>query len=136
MNGTVKEWVLKAEADFATAGRELQATANPNYDAVCFHAQQCVEKLMKALLIHLGVTPPKTHDLGALEALLTPVCPAWSWAAQDLRFLTRASVDFRYPGEQADKEEARQAHEIAGSLRQRLRQLLGRRHRRTSSGLS
>jgi hypothetical protein len=48
---------------------------------------------MKALLIHLGVTPPKTHDLGALEALLTPVCPAWSWAAQDLRFLTRASVD-------------------------------------------
>jgi len=75
MNGTVKEWVLKAEADFATAGRELQATANPNYDAVCFHAQQCVEKLMKALLIHLGVTPPKTHDLGALEALLTPVCP-------------------------------------------------------------
>jgi HEPN domain-containing protein len=125
MNGTIKEWVQKAEADFATAGRELQATANPNYDAVCFHAQQCVEKLMKALLIHLGVTPPKTHDLGALEALLTPVCAAWSWAAQDLRFLTRASVDFRYPGEQADKEEARQAYEIAGSLRQRLRQLLG-----------
>jgi HEPN domain-containing protein len=125
MNGTVKEWVLKAEADFATTGRELQATAVPNYDAVCFHAQQCVEKLMKALLIHLGVTPPKTHDLRALEALLAPVCPQWSWAAQDLRFLTRASVDFRYPGEQADQEEARQAYEIASSLRQRLRLLLG-----------
>ena len=125
MNGTVEEWVLKAEADFATAGREIQATATPNYDAVCFHAQQCVEKLMKALLIHLGVTPPKTHDLRALEALLVPVCPAWSWPAQDLRFLTRASVDFRYPGEQADQEEARQAYEISSSLRQRLRQLLG-----------
>ena len=116
MNGTVKEWVLKAEADFATAGRELQATAAPNYDAVCFHAQQCVEKLMKALLIHLGVTPSRTHDLRALDALLAPVCPGWSWAAQDLRFLTRAPVDFRYPGEEADEEEARQAYEIAGSL--------------------
>jgi len=54
MNGTVKEWVLKAEADFATAGRELQATTAQNYDAVCFHAQQCVEKLMKALLLGLS----------------------------------------------------------------------------------
>jgi HEPN domain-containing protein len=125
MNGTVKEWVLKAEADFATAGRELQVTTAPNYDAVCFHAQQCVEKLMKALLIHVGVTPPRTHDLPVLEALLAPVCPGWSSAGQDLRFLTRASVDFRYPGEEADQGEARQAYEIAGSLRQRLRLLLG-----------
>jgi len=125
MNGTVKEWVLKAEADFGTAGREFQVTLDPNYDAVCFHAQQCVEKLMKALLIHLGVTPPKTHDLRALEALLAPVCPQWSWPGQELRFLSRASVDFRYPGEQADKEEARQACEIAGALRQKLRVLLG-----------
>ena len=125
MNDTVKEWVLKAEADFATAGRELQATTAPNYDAVCFHAQQCVEKLMKALLIHLGVTPPKTHDLRALELLLAAVCPGLSSAAHDLRFLTRASVDFRYPGEQADKAEARQAYEIAASLRERLRLLLG-----------
>jgi len=125
MNGTVKEWVLKAEADFATAGRELQVTAAPNYDAVCFHAQQCVEKLMKALLIHFGVTPPRTHDLRALEVLLEPVCPEWSPAGQDLRFLTRASVDFRYPGEEADAGEARQAYKIAGSQRQRLRRLLG-----------
>jgi HEPN domain-containing protein len=95
MNGTVREWVTKAEGDFATAGRELQAANLPNYDAVCFHAQQCVEKLMKALLIHLGVTPPKTHDLSALDALLTQHLTGWSWPAQDLRFLTRASVDFR-----------------------------------------
>ena len=123
MNGTVKEWVVKAEADFATAGRERRRRGAANYDAICFHSQQCVEKLMKALLIHLGVTPPKTHDLRALEALFAPVCPAWSWAPQDLRFLTRASVDFRYPGEQADAAEARQAYAIAGSLRQRLRLL-------------
>jgi hypothetical protein len=68
---TVKEWLAKAEGDFAVACREIRARKSPNYDAVCFHAQQCVEKLMKGLLIHLGVTPPKTH------MLLRPGRAAW-----------------------------------------------------------
>jgi HEPN domain-containing protein len=37
------EWVEKAEGDWHTAGRELKATEFPNYDAVCFHAQQCAD---------------------------------------------------------------------------------------------
>ncbi len=41
MNDTVKEWIDKAERDLATARRELAAVEQPNYDAVCFHAQQC-----------------------------------------------------------------------------------------------
>jgi HEPN domain-containing protein len=48
MNGTVKEWIAKAEGDYATAARELRAIESPNYDAACFHAEQCAEKLMKA----------------------------------------------------------------------------------------
>jgi len=47
MNATVKEWIDKAEGDYATAGREMQATISPNDDAVCYHAQQCIGKLMK-----------------------------------------------------------------------------------------
>lgn len=38
MNETIKEWIAKAEGDYPVAGRELKATTNPNYDAVCFHA--------------------------------------------------------------------------------------------------
>ncbi|MBW1992324.1 MAG: HEPN domain-containing protein [Deltaproteobacteria bacterium] len=120
MNATVKEWFAKAEKDFATARRELAALEEPNYDAVCFHAQQCVEKLMKGLLISLEVTPPKTHDLAYLHQLLAPVCPEWSCALEDLRFLTRAAVAFRYPGESADLEEAQQAFRIASNLREKL----------------
>ena len=71
---TVKEWIAKAEGDFTVACREMRARKSPNYDAVCFHCQQCVEKLMKGLLIHLGVTPPKTHMLLVLDELLRPVC--------------------------------------------------------------
>jgi len=124
MNATVKEWIAKAEGDFATAAREQRATEAPNYDAVCFHSAQCIEKLMKALLIHGGVTPPRSHDLTALSRLLEPLWPGWSWPAEELRLLTRAAVDYRYPGEAADQEEASEALEIATRLRASLRSLL------------
>jgi HEPN domain-containing protein len=125
MNGTVKEWVAKAEADYSTATRELQAAESPNFDAACFHAHQCVEKLMKALLILLGIVPPRTHDLAELDRLLAPVCTPWSWPVQELRFLTRASVGFRYPGESADREDATESLNLATRMRKRLRALLG-----------
>lgn len=41
MKPITAEWVEKAEGDFATARRELEINVNPNFDAVCFHAQQC-----------------------------------------------------------------------------------------------
>ena len=39
---------------------------------------------------------------------------------EELRFLTRASVDFRYPGESADHDQAAEAVAIAGPIRERL----------------
>jgi HEPN domain-containing protein len=44
MNPLTLEWIEKAEGDFATATREFAVTEKPNYDAVCYHAQQCAEK--------------------------------------------------------------------------------------------
>lgn len=124
MKKIIEEWVRKADADFATASREMAAGEDTNFDAICFHSQQCIEKLMKALLIKNGQTPPKIHDLFHLNLLLTPVCPKWSYSHEDLRYLTRASVDFRYPGESADKDEATHALEICSKLRTFLHQLL------------
>ncbi|OGP60133.1 MAG: hypothetical protein A2V67_07090 [Deltaproteobacteria bacterium RBG_13_61_14] len=120
MNETVKEWIAKAEADFATASRELRAEEKLNYDAVCFHAQQCIEKLMKGFLIHFGAVPPKSHDLVQLSQLVSQASPKWSWPLNELRFLTRAAVDFRYPGESADREEAQGALDIASRMREKL----------------
>ena len=79
MNDTVREWVAKGLADFGTAERELAVTPEPNLDAVCFHAQQCIEKLMKGLLILRGVTPPRTHDLPTLHRVLVSVCSGCGW---------------------------------------------------------
>jgi HEPN domain-containing protein len=48
MKQITREWIEKAEGDFATAEREAAVDQSPNYDAVCFHTQQCAEKYLKA----------------------------------------------------------------------------------------
>ena len=123
MNEVVKEWVDKAESDFLTASREFAAD-KPNYDAVCFHAQQCVEKYMKALLIIKGRFAPKTHDLAELAKLVEQAVEQWGWPVEELRLLTRAAVIYRYPGESAEREETSAALEICRALRENIKALL------------
>jgi HEPN domain-containing protein len=113
MNETVREWVAKANRDLATARRESQATDDPNHDAVCFHSQQSIEKLLKALLIERGSPAPRLHDLPELGRLVGAVCPDWSWPVDELRFLSRAAVEFRYPGESATRDDAARCLDIA-----------------------
>ena len=76
MKPITHEWIEKAEADFATAERELRARKKPNYDAVCFHSQQCAEKYLKARLQEAEVVFGRTHDLLALLDLTLRVEPA------------------------------------------------------------
>jgi HEPN domain-containing protein len=124
MNVVVEEWIKKAEGDFRTANRECAADP-PNYDAACYHAQQCIEKLLKAVLILRGATSPKTHDLVVLDALVKHAVPEWNWPIEDLRLLSRAAVAFRYPGETAGEDEAIASLRVAGPMRQRLLLLVG-----------
>jgi HEPN domain-containing protein len=69
MNPLTSEWIDKAEGDFATAQRELAARKSPNYDAVCFHSQQCAEKYMKAALQERDISIPRIHSLLELAKL-------------------------------------------------------------------
>jgi len=69
----VPEWMAKAEGDWE-ALEILLIRDSPGFrDAVVFHAQQCVEKLLKAWLIQRGQQVDKIHDLAALRILLGPV---------------------------------------------------------------
>ena len=105
--------------------RELGVIQQPNYDAVCFHAQQCIEKYLKAVLIARGVTPPKIHDLAQLHRLLGPICSEWHWSVDELRLLSRSAVIARYPGETAELAEVQAVYTICRNVRIRLRELLG-----------
>ena len=109
MKPLTREWVSKAEGDYATAAREMRARKSPNYDAACFHAQQCVEKYLKALLQEDGIAFGRTHNLESLLIPLLGQYPKWSAMRPGLRELTAYAVETRYPGESSDKEMARQA---------------------------
>jgi HEPN domain-containing protein len=125
MNPITQEWVDKAEGDFATAGRELKVTANPNYDAVCFHAQQCIEKYLKARLQEAGIQFGKTHDLSLLLNLALPVESSWQGMLADLQTLSAFAVAYRYPGDSADEIDAQEAVTKCGVIRQIIRKALG-----------
>ncbi len=90
----VREWVSKAEGDFAAA-RTLLGADGPPW-VVCFHAQQAVEKYLKTLLILNGTPFRKAHDIDELLRMIPehqrPVMDAE--AASDL---TRHAVASRYP---------------------------------------
>jgi HEPN domain-containing protein len=98
----------------------LAVAESPNFDAVCFHSQQCIEKLMKALLIARGAAVSKTHDLAEVGRLLGVAGEELPGGLEELRFLSLAAVTFRYPGESADREIAARAYEISSRLRQGL----------------
>lgn len=125
MNPLTLEWVGKAEGDFATAERELAVTVEPNYDAVCFHAQQCAEKYLKARLQESGVPFGKTHDLTVLLNMALPSEPGWNTLLTDLQTLSAYAVAYRYPGDSADKKDAEDALDKCRSFRRLARQSLG-----------
>ena len=125
MKPEVAEWVTKAEGDFLTAQREYRARKSPNYDSACFHAQQCIEKYMKARLVVAGIHFSKTHDLGLLLDLLNPVESMWEPFRLALNRVSYYAVDFRYPGEFASKEDATESLNTCRKLRRMARQSLG-----------
>ena len=125
MNELVHEWIEKAEADSRTAERESAVTDRPNWDAVCFHAQQAVEKYLKALLQEQGIPFSKVHDLTILGKLLFPPYPEWQVALDSLRQLSLFAVELCYPGESALKQDAVQAVSIMREWCTRVREALG-----------
>jgi HEPN domain-containing protein len=111
------EWIDKAEGDFATMEREARARKKPNYDAVCFHAQQCAEKYLKARLCEAGATVGKIHDLTALLNAVLPVESLWEAHRKTLAYLGEFAVNVRYPGDKASKQDALDARRYCRAFR-------------------
>jgi len=61
-----------------------------------FHAQQAVEKSLKAWLCLVGVEYPRIHDLGVLAGMLVEHGEPLPERFRGLEFLTDFAVQFRY----------------------------------------
>lgn len=119
------EWISKAEGDFDSCARENRARVRPNYDGACFHAQQCVEKYLKARLQESSIPCPKTHDLEELLRLTLAVEPQWSVLKPAVAALSGYAVVFRYPGPNATRMVARAALKHCRLIRKTVRLSLG-----------
>ena len=122
----VRQWLAKAEQDI-TSVKALFSQDPPLLHPSCFHAQQAAEKYLKAHLTWHQIEFPKTY---AIEQLLDLVKGAEPETASSLRnavALTPYGVDIRYPGEQPepDREEARDAMELARKVRDAVMDSLG-----------
>ena len=122
-----REWLTKADNDLTNAAHTLKlGTACPT-DTVCFHAQQCVEKYLKALLVWEGIDFPRTHDLEALVALV-PSESRPDLGDEELARLTEYATGARYPGwEEIPLAAARRAVAVVRRVRRSVRRVLPRK---------
>jgi HEPN domain-containing protein/predicted nucleotidyltransferase len=63
-------WLRRVDSDFKVVD-DLLKSPDPVWDAICFHAHQGVEKLLKCVLIAGHTPPPRIHDLNELLGM----CP-------------------------------------------------------------
>jgi HEPN domain-containing protein len=125
MQAITQKWIDKAEGDWGSANREGQVQAGANYDLVCYLAQQCAEKYLKARLQEANLVFPKTHNLPALLTLVLPVEASWNVLKVALTKLDDYSVEFRYPGRDAVPADAQDALLLCRQVREAARRSFG-----------
>ncbi len=118
------EWVAKAEEDLNTAAHTLKLGRSCPTATVCFHAQQSVEKYLKAYLVYRGLPVPKSHDIEDL-VMRIPTQARPNLTVEEQALLTEYAVGTRYPGwRDVLLREAREAVTLARRVRRHVRSLL------------
>lgn len=128
----VRGWLAKAANDCINAEHTLQLPDRGcPFDTVCFHAQQCAEKSLKAFLTARGIPFEKIHDVGELLRLCA-IAPDLVQELDQIEQLAPYAVEARYPGEweaieRAEAERAvALARQVRDAVQQRLIDFLGR----------
>jgi HEPN domain-containing protein len=118
-----RAWIERAEEDYVLARWAMRRKTPLTYGAA-FHAQQCAEKYLKALLIAHRQASPRTHDLAALGDLCLRNGIVLPVEQDALDRLTSYSVQVRYPGETPELPEVEEALRIAQTIRRFARKML------------
>lgn len=109
----VIEWMHRARSDLALANMVADERIAP--EIIAFHAQQAVEKALKALLIQRQVEFPRTHIIGMLLNASKESGYHFQSSLEEVVKLSDYAVSARYPGEMSEvtREEARAASHLA-----------------------
>jgi len=120
-----REWTAKGDNDLKNSQHTLKLGKECPTDTVCFHAQQCVEKYLKAFLVALEKPFPRTHDVESLISIM-PKDIRLGLTVEEQRRLTEYATVLRYPGpyEAIPLTEAKQAVKLAQRIQRKIRKLL------------
>ena len=124
INPLTLEEIRAAEEDWATVQILQQALRRDVYHSICFHAQQCVEKYLKAWLQEANLRVPRTHDLNALLDFIVPMHPEWRKWHTDFDTFEPYAVDVRYGKHLATAAEVENAVRVCTEVRTAIRAVL------------
>jgi HEPN domain-containing protein len=124
----VVHWISLAEEDLILAKHAFSVRVVSPYRLIAFHAQQCVEKYLKAYLVFHRIDFPYTHNISRLLEL----CPNrmnWSNKIEEAAWLSQYAVSTRYSdeAEPITELEAVNAVKIAEEVRLIIRSELSNR---------
>lgn len=66
--GNPADWLRHARSDLAVA--EGLVSGDVLVETLCYHAQQAVEKSLKAVLVYRGIEFPYTHNIARLITIV------------------------------------------------------------------
>ena len=129
MKEEIENWLQFASEDLRLA--EL-AQSEDIYNQVCFHAQQCAEKVLKAFILQRGKIHPQTHRLSDLLNHLGK--NVFKELQEDIISLDRFYILTRYPDALPGslpqglptKRNAEKALDIAKSVFKRAQEVLAK----------
>jgi HEPN domain-containing protein len=90
-----REWLEHAQADLDACTAPIAAGLAAE---ALFHAQQCAEKAIKAVLTWHQVSFRKTHDLDELREVCLPLAGDAGTHLAGIERLSQYAWRFRYPG--------------------------------------
>ena len=133
MTGKLPELWLQYAADDLKSAKVLLSEGV--YNIVCFHAQQAVEKLLKALIATFKQPIPRTHNLIRLHKICEDLLESEiKFSSEKLLLLNDIYIDSRYPADfgvlpsgQPSEQEAMIAYSNAKDIDKILRKLILKR---------
>ena len=94
--GTPEEWLARSRSDLALAS--VRPVGAIRLEDLCYHAQQSVEKAIKAVLFRFGIEFPRTHNIKTLTECL-PIEVFRDPVLDAAAILSDYAVTARYPGD-------------------------------------
>lgn len=121
----VRQWMAYADEDLRLAEYALKMESGCPFRLIAYHAQQCVEKYLKAFLVYHREDFPYTHNISTLMELCRKHAD-WVNLIRQADTLTAYAITARYPGEDepVSLTEAQDAVTIARQVKKTLNTLL------------